>query len=373
MKITKSGALKYFSGGLMVSILVTVLSASAAQSAVKVVTSFSDYASIAEEIGGDKVSVEYLSYGDQDPHFVPPKPSLALKLKEADLFVTTGLDLEIWATSLLDKARNKNIMDGAVGYVTVYPGIELLQKPTTALSRTEGDIHIYGNPHIQTSPLNWKEISENILIGLKKVDPENSEYYEEQQKAFADKVDRAMFGDELVDLLSGATMTELLRAGTLFDFLEKEYEGEKLVNKLAGWLKDAISFRGKKVIAYHKNWAYFVRDFGLEVVDYIEPKPGIPPSAKHVKVVVDKIKTQNIELMLVATYFERNSPRMIEQRTGIKAVFLPLSVGGVPEASDNFELVDYWIAKIKEGFGIESEKQGRHRHRHRNGQTRPKE
>ena len=341
--------------------------ATASNGTIKVVTTFSDYASIAREIGGEKVSVDYLSHGDQDPHFVPPKPSLALKLKDADLFVTTGLDLEAWATTLQDKARNKKIMDGAIGYVTVYNGIELLQKPTTALSRTEGDVHIYGNPHIQTSPLNWKEISENILIGLKKVDPENASFYEEGQEAFIDNVDRALFGDELVDLIGGEMLTELLHAGTLFDFLEKEYEGEKLINTLGGWLKEALPFRGKKIIAYHKNWAYFVRDLGLKVVDYIEPKPGIPPSAKHVKVVVDKIKAQNIELMLVASYFEKNSARMIEERTGIKAVFLPLSVGGVPEVSDNFKLVDYWIAEIQKGFNMEPGHRSRHRHRHREG------
>ena len=368
MKYAKSILLRYLSITLLCLIL---WSTSEVYGAINVVTTFSDYASIAEEIGGDKVSIDYLSYGDQDPHFVPPKPSLALKLKEADLFVTTGLDLEMWATTLLDKARNKKIMDGAVGYVTAYPGIELLQKPTTALSRTEGDIHIYGNPHIQTSPLNWKDISENILIGLKKVDPENAVYYEERQKVFVDKVDRVMFGDELVDLIGGETLTELVRAGTLFDFLEKEYEGEKLVSKLGGWLKETMPLRGKKVIAYHKNWAYFARDFGLIVVDYIEPKPGIPPSAKHVKEVVDKIKIQNIEIMLVATYFEKNSPRMIEQRTGIKAVFLPISVGGVPEANDNFELVDYWIGEIMAGLDVEYDRHGRHRHRHREGQSSP--
>ena len=325
-----------------------------ASAKMKVITSFSDYASIAKEIGGDKIDVEYLSWGDQDPHFVPPKPSLAMKLKSADMFVSTGLDLEMWATTLMDKARNKKIMDGAVGYVTASPGIELLQKPTTALSRTEGDIHIYGNPHIHTSPLNWKNISENILIGLLKVDPENSDYYKERQKEFIKKVDTSMFGADLVELFTGETLCKLLVAGTLFDFLEKDYQGEKLVNKLGGWLKEALPFRNKNIICYHKNWAYFVRDFGLHVVDYIEAKPGIPPSAKHVKMVVDKIKDQNIELMLVASYFEKNSPKMIEQRTGIKAVILPLSVGGIPEASDNFKLVDYWIAQVKEGFELKN-------------------
>lgn len=318
--------------------------------ALRVVTSFSDYASIAHEIGREKVMVEYLSYGDQDPHFVPPKPSLALKLKDADLFVTTGLDLEMWATTLLDKARNKKIMDGAVGYVTAYPGIKLLQKSTTALSRTEGDIHIYGNPHIHTSPMNWKPISENILIGLKKVDPDNSEYYELRQRAFVDRVDRAMFGDELDDLIGGERLTDLVLAGTLFDFLEKEYRGKKLLNKLGGWLKKALPFRGKKVMAYHKNWAYFARDFGLTVIGYIEPKPGIPPTPKHVQRTISLIKEHGVDVMLVASYFERRKPNTIARKTGVKALFLPLSVGGIPEVSDNFKLIDYWIDSINDAM-----------------------
>lgn len=333
----------------------------------KIVTTFSDYAAIAKEIVGEKATVDYLSYGDQDPHFVPPKPSLALKLRKADIFVTTGLDLELWVPTLLDKARNKEIMDGANGYVTASPGIDILEKPKV-INRTEGDIHVLGNPHIQTSALNWKAISENILIGLIKNDPANADYYKTRQKEFVDRVDRALFGNELTDLFGGERLSNMLLAGTLFDFMEKEYQGQKLIKKLGGWLKEALPFRGKKIIAYHKNWAYFGRDYGLEVVDFIEPKPGIPPSAKHVKKVVQKIKEQNIELMLVASYFEKNSPKMIEQRTGIKAVILPLSVGGVPEATDNFTTMDYWIEQVKKGFGMELSPQFKQQ-RHQRGQA----
>ena len=313
---------------------------------IYVVTSFSDYASIVKEIGGDLVIVDHLSHGDQDPHFVPPKPSLALKLKKADLFITTGLDLEVWATTLQDKARNKKIMDGAVGYVTVQPGIDLVQKPTTALSRSEGDIHIYGNPHIHTSPINWIQISENILIGLKKVDPENSAAYEEGQKAFVNKVHNAMFGDELVDLIGAEQLVELLNSGTLFDFLQSDFAGEKLIDKLGGWLKKGLPLRGLKVIAYHKNWAYFARDFGIEVVGYVERIPGIPPTPKHVEQCIRQIKDLDLHILLVASYFEKRKPTTIAQKTGITPVFLPLSVGGIEEATDNFTLIDYWIDSI---------------------------
>ncbi len=311
-----------------------------------VVTSFSDYASITKEIGGDLVEVEYLSHGDQDPHFVPPKPSLVLKLRKADMLVTTGLDLEMWMTTLQDKARNKTIMDGEKGYVTAYTGIELLQKPGTALSRTEGDIHIYGNPHIHTSPLNWKIISENILIGLRKVDPENSAVYEANQKAFVNKVDIAMFGEPLVEMFGGEQLEQLLHAGTLFEFLQRDYEGEKLLNKLGGWLAKAMPLQGKEVIAYHKNWAYFARDFGLEVAGYIETKPGIPPTPKHVEYTINLIQDRNIDLMLVANYFEKRKPETISQKTGIRALFLPLSVHGAEGTGDNFELVNYWIDQL---------------------------
>lgn len=313
---------------------------------IKVVTTFSDYASIVKEIGGDLVDVEYLSHGDQDPHFVPPKPSLAIKLKKADLLVSTGLDLEMWVATLQDKARNKKVMDGAIGFVTTSPGIKLLQKPTTAVSRSEGDVHLYGNPHIHTSPVNWKVMSGNILIGLEKVDPNNAATYEANQKKFNDKVDRALFGDALVDMIGGDELCELLINGTLFDFLDNDLEGVKLIDELGGWLKKAEPFRNLKVMAYHKNWAYFVKHFGLNVIGYIEAKPGIPPTPKHVEETIELIKSQDIKLMLVASYFEQRKPKNIAMKTGITALPLPLSVDGVPEATDNFKLIDYWIDQI---------------------------
>lgn len=314
---------------------------------IKIVTTFSDFACIVKEIAGDLAEVEHLSYGDQDPHFVPPKPSLALKLKDADMLVSTGFDLELWLATLQDKARNRKIMDGAVGFVTVSPGIEVLQKPET-LSRSEGDVHIMGNPHFHTSPLNWKQISENILIGLKRVDPSNAETYETNQKVFVDRMFRAMFGDSLVEMFGGDQLAALLRAGNLFEFLEREYEGERLASRLGGWIKRAMPFRGMEVVAYHKNWAYFARDFGLTVVGYIEPKPGIPPTPRHVEQTIRLIEDRGVGVMLVATYFEKRKPMTISRKTGIEALFLPLSVGAVPEAPDCFSLVDFWIDRINE-------------------------
>lgn len=312
---------------------------------LKVVCSFSDYATIAERIAGGHATIEYIAHGEQDPHFVPPKPSYAMMLRDADLWITTGMDLEGWSTTLLDKARNSKIMDGEPGFVAVSDGVRVLQKLEKA-DRTEGDVHLMGNPHITTGPLNWKAIATNIATGLMKVDPSNISDYQSNLDEFNDQVDRALFGDELVDLFGGEMLSRLLENKTLFTFLDKDYQGEKLTGKLGGWLKQMESVRGKKIVAYHKNWIYFIETFGLDIVGYIEPKPGIPPSAKHVQKMIGIIEDQNIKLMLVASYFEKNSARMIEEKTGIKAVFLPLFVGGIEGVHDNFQLVDYWIEQV---------------------------
>lgn len=316
-----------------------------------VISTLPSYASLVKELGANLVTVQHIVAGNQDAHFVQPKPSYALMMRDADLFITTGLDLELWVPTLLDKARNKNIFEGAVGYVSAATDVPLLDKPKSNPDRSQGGVHIYGNPHIHTSPINIRFIAQNIFIGLKKVSPGNADMFEANYKDFVDRIDRSMFGDELVGMLGGEVLSGMLTSGTLLTFLEtKEYRGEKLVNKLGGWLKKAMPVRGKKLIAYHKNWIYFARDFGLEIADYIEPKPGIPPTAKHVKDIIEKIESQKIKVMIVANYFERNSPDMITERTGIKAVFVPFDVGGEPGVNDYFDLIDYWIDKLKEAF-----------------------
>ncbi len=330
-------------GFLFFNIPQTVLSQSSEK--LKIVSSFSHFASIAEFIVQDYGEVFYISQGDQDPHFVPPKPSFALMLSDADVWITTGLDLELWSATLLDKARNPNIMDGEIGFVSASDGMRMLQV-MPVVSRTEGDIHPMGNPHIHTGPLNWKVIARNITIGLKKVDPVHTDFYDQRRDEFIDKVDRTLFGNDLVDLFGGETLSKLLENHTLIDFLARHYQGETLHGLLGGWLAKAMPFRGKKIVAYHKNWIYFADTFGLEILGYVEPKPGIPPSAKHVQEIIRLINDQKIELMIVANHFERNSPRKIEERTGVKAIFFPFAVHGVPEITDTFEMIDYWIDAI---------------------------
>lgn len=338
--------IKKFTVSVALLLVGVITSLAAGESQLRIVCSFSDYAAIAKQIAKEKAVIDNISQGESDPHFIPPKPSYAMMLNKADMWITTGMDLEQWSATLLDKSRNKEIMDGAIGFVSASHGVNVLDKVDKA-DRSEGDVHLMGNPHINTSPANWKIIARNITIGLIKVDPQNASFYEANRDQFIDQVDRALFGESLVDMFGGETLTQLLLNQTLFDFLEKEYQGHKLIDDLGGWLKEALPFRGMKVIAYHKNWAYFSDVFGIDIVGFIEPKPGIPPSAKHVQYMVNLIKEQDIDMMLVASYFEKKSPQMISDKTGIKAVFLPLFVNTELGINNNFELMDFWIEQVK--------------------------
>jgi len=320
---------------------------------LQVVTTIPDYAWVAQEIGGDRVTAESICQGDQDAHFVRPKPSFQTKLRSADLFITTGLDLELWAPTLLDAAGNRNVLEGAPGYVAAWTGIELLDKPRT-LSRSEGDVHVYGNPHIHTDPLNMVIVARNVLAGLEKVDPGNADYYGKREVALENRLYRRLFGDELVDLLGGDTLARLARSGKLEVFLEsKEYpsgSGSTLADRLGGWLKQTEPIRGRQLIGYHKNWIYFTNRFGLDLVGYVEPKPGIPPTPRHVETIMELIRDQGIDVILSANYFNPQETKAIGDRTGATVVTVPLYSQGEAGIEGYEDLVDAWIERLVSAF-----------------------
>jgi ABC-type Zn uptake system ZnuABC Zn-binding protein ZnuA len=317
---------------------------------VKVVTSLTTYAAIAREIVGDRGQVSAIATGDENPHYVQPKPSFVPLLANADLFVTTGLDLELWVPALLDKAGNSKVTEGGPGYVAAYSGIPLLDIPTS-YSRSQGDIHVFGNPHIWTEPLNGVQIARNILTGLKRVAPENADYFTAREKDFEDRVYRALYGDELVTILGGQTLADLDRQGKLFDFLnQRRYKGAPLADRLGGWLKQGKVFRGSEMACYHKEWDYFSREFGIPCVDYIEPKPGIPPTPKHVRELIELMQQRHVRVLLSPGYFDHNQIRQVAERTGAKAVVVPSNVGGAPGVNNFFDLINTLVGSLAQAY-----------------------
>ena len=316
---------------------------------VKVVTTLPAYASIAKFVGAERVQAQSISRGDEDAHFVKPKPSYALMLKDADLFVTTGLDLELWAPVLVDKSGNRKIREGQPGYVNASQGVPLVDVPKNP-SREAGDIHIYGNPHIHTSPLNARFIARNIASGLKRVDPQGAAVYDKNLAEFNRRLDRAIYGDQLPAILGSATLDNLARQGKLIPFLQqKDYKGKKLIDLLGGWMGKSLAFRGKEVVTYHQNWAYFTRLFGLDVIGDVEPKPGIPPSAKHVHQLIEDMKQKDVKVVLAPSYYPPNEAKAIAQRTGASAVIVPIGPAST-QADAYFNLIDSWVNQLAQAY-----------------------
>jgi zinc/manganese transport system substrate-binding protein len=290
---------------LIFSSLLIIISTADAGS-IKVVTTTMDMKSIAEMIGGNKVSVQSIATGYQNPHFVDPKPSYIISLSNADLFVTVGLDLETgWSPQLLSSARNSKIQKGSPGYVDASEGVALLQVPSS-VNRGEGDIHIYGNPHYWLDPLNGKVIARNIANGLEKIDPSNRTFYEANLETFFVKIDM----------------------------------------KLKEWSAELAPFKGSKIIAYHNEWVYFEKRFGLEIVDFLEPKPGIPPSPSQLVKVIKEVTANKIKIIISSPYFTSSSSDVVSKQTGVKVLTLATSTGAFGNIKNYFDLFDYDVAQL---------------------------
>jgi len=274
---------------------------------LKVVTATEDLASLTREVGGDKVDVTSIGKGYQDPHFIEPKPSFLLLLKNADLLVVVGLELEIgWLPPLLDQSRNNNIRPGATGYLDVSQGVEILDHPTGTVNRSMGDVHPMGNPHYWLDPANAVRIAIQIRNRLVQLRPADTPYFDQRLNTFKLRINDA--------------------------------------NKR--WVAMMAPFRGAKVITYHNSWPNFARHFGLNVIDHVEPKPGIPPSPSHTLDLIMLIKREGVKAILMEPYFDSKTPTSIAEKTGAKVVVLYPSVGGKPGLDDYFKLFDYDINEL---------------------------
>ncbi len=298
---------------IVVKTCITLLSAASvlfstgalhAASKMNVMTSTEDLASLAREVGGDKVNAEAIAKGYQDPHFVEPKPSFLLKLQKADLLAVVGLQLEIgWLPPLQTQSRNAKIQVGGTGYMDMSQYCQILEIPKGQVTRAMGDVHPLGNPHYWLDPENGRRIAKAFADRFSQMDTADASYF---QQRYAD-----------------------------FD--------KRLSTAEKGWEAKMAPFRGRKVITYHRSWPNFCERFGLEVVDYVEPRPGIPPTPSHTLEVINTMKSQGIHVILVEPYFDLRTPNSIAQQTGGEVAVLLPSVGGVKQVTDYFQLFDYDI------------------------------
>jgi ABC-type Zn uptake system ZnuABC Zn-binding protein ZnuA len=289
-----------------ISVVVVVLlvgTTANAQSKIRVVTSTEDLASITREVGGDRVDVVALARGYQDPHFVDPKPSFILAVNRADLYIAVGRDLELgWLPPLVTSSRNAEVQPGASGYLDASRNVRILEIPTGQITRAMGDVHPLGNPHYWLEPGNGRLVAEAIRNKLSELSP----------------ADAASFSQRYDD----------------FD--------RRLAAAETRWDAVMAPFKGAKLVTYHRSWPNFMERFGLEVIGYVEPKPGIPPSPLHTIQLIEEMKRDGASLIVVEPYFNLRTPEaIVNQLTGGQVLVLAPSVGGVDEATDYIQLFEY--------------------------------
>jgi len=279
---------------------------------LNVVASTPDLGSLAREVGGDKVDVTSLAKGTEDPHFVDAKPSFIRLLNRADILIEGGADLEIgWLPPLILNARNPKIQLGQPGRVIAADELNLLEVPTGPIDRSMGDVHPFGNPHFTLDPMNGKVIARLLTERFCIIGPADCPRFKTNLKLFEDKVDA----------------------------------------RLAAWEKQMAPLRGTKAVSYHKSFSYLAQRFGFQVVNTIEPKPGIPPSASHVRDLVEVMKAEGVKLILMEPNRERKTPMFLAQETGAKVALVPSMVGGSKETENYFAWFDYLIKTILEASG----------------------
>jgi ABC-type Zn uptake system ZnuABC Zn-binding protein ZnuA len=296
---------------IAVVLVFSLLSDQAEAKKLNVITATTDMAALAQEVGGDRINVESLAKGYQDPHFVEPKPSFLLKLRQADLLITVGLQLEIgWLPPLITQCGNARIQVGAPGYLDASQFSEILEIPTGVVTRAMGDVHPLGNPHYWLDPDNGRRLARGFAQKLGDLDPADNAYFQQRFQDFDKRLSAA----------------------------EQRWDAEM------------ARYRGRKLVTYHNSFPNFAKHFHLDVIGYVEPRPGIPPTPSHTIELIGLMKRENCKLVLVEPYFDLKTPNSIGAATGAKVVVYLPSVGGEKQVTNYFELFDYDIGLITKAF-----------------------
>jgi len=282
----------------------------ASEGTLKIVATQTLFADIVKQIGKDKVEVKYIAQPKFNVHFIQPKPSDVRNVVRADLYVNAGLDLEAWSGPLLEAAGRPELFSGAERNLDLSKGITILNVPTQPISRSQGDIHMFGNPHYNMNPENAKIMAENILEKLKEIDPKNASFYENNARVFISHLDE----------------------------------------KTSEWRKLCADFKGQEIISYHEDIAYFADFLGLKAEQFIEPKPGIPPTPKHLEFLEEYVKANHIKAIVMPTYYPKDAAEKLAQRVGAKVVTICQNVGEIPGTDDTFSFFDYNFKQISEAL-----------------------
>ena len=323
-------------------------SVSSQQEPLRVAATVTELGSLAREIGGEHVTVVVFAKGTEDAHFVEAKPSFIKELSQADVYIQAGMELETgWAPVLLQNARNSKVLPGAPGFVDASTVIAPLDVPTGPIDRSMGDVHPAGNPHYLTDPLNGLRVAELLRDKFSTLRPTQQAYFAERYAAFRQRVGAALVGETLARKYDVAKLALLFEHGRLAAFLQSQNETQLL----GGWLGWLLPYAGTKAVADHNLWPYFAQRFGLTMRGFMEPKPGVPPTTRHLQELVQTMQAEKIGIILTSVYYDPRHAQFLAQNTGAKVVPMAHQVGSRPGTDDYLGMVDYDIRQLVAALG----------------------
>lgn len=293
---------------LLLGIMIGLAAVPAAEAKpLRVVATLPVFADLAKSIGGEDITLKVIASPRFDPHFIEPKPSDVRNVRQADALVHAGLDLEAWRGPLLNAAGNTRVMAGQPGDIDLSQGISLLEVPTRTPSRSEGDIHLYGNPHYWMDPSNGTRMAQTVCDRLCGLDPAHCEAFRRNLAAFTQRLEAA----------------------------------------IPGWRKRMAPYAGQELVAYHNSWPYLMEFLGLRTTLFLEPKPGIPPTPRHLNAVEEAIRTRGIRVIIQPSYAPPQAAAAVAKRTSAKVIALAQNVGEVPQAADYVSLIEYNVYALE--------------------------
>jgi len=319
---------------------------SSAAEPLRVVATVPDLGSIAKSIGGDQVTVTSIARGTEDPHFVEAKPSLIRALNQADLYLQVGMGLESgWAPLLLENARNPRVLPGAPGYLDASTVVTPLEVPRETVTRAMGDVHAQGNPHYLLDPVEGLKAAALIRDRLIALRPEQQEYFTQRYSDFAEALATDLVGADLATQYGSndtIKLARLYRHGRLEPYLQ----GRGELERLGGWLGQLSVYRGTEAVDDHNMWPYFANSFGLAIVGHMEPKPGVPPTTRHLGALIERMRSDDVGLILTSAYYDPRHARFISQNTGARVVPLAHQVGARPGTDGYLAMIDYNVRQL---------------------------
>jgi ABC-type Zn uptake system ZnuABC Zn-binding protein ZnuA len=339
--------------GALAALLVVIVGAGAqAQEApLRVCTTLPDLGSLTRTVGGDQVAVTVFVKGTEDPHFAEAKPSFVRALHETDLFIQSGLDLEMgYVPLLLRQARNPRIVPGANGFLdaSAFAG-KPLEVPAGIIDRSMGDVHASGNPHYLLDPMRALAVARAIAARLTELRPGSTALFESRLAAFQRALYTALVGGALAEKYGDDVpkLVLLYRAGKLDSFLDQQ--GQRAL--LGGWLGAMLPHRGTKAVDDHRLWAYFADTFGLTIVGHLEPLPGVPPTTRHLESVIEMMRRDQVRLVLASAYYDPRYAQFVAENTGAVVAKMANQVDAVPGAADYIALISYNVQQVVSALG----------------------